>query len=1569
MVDAPATQPTEEELQALVVQYAEAFQTLRATLGLPLLSQEAPYTPAMGSEVLAAIGKGVSETATKYKDETAPADMERNQWVFRKYVDDLLGPEATPENRQSAYAVFAGAPPIVSFLDNVYVANRTYEGAMILRKIGGDPEQIGAEQAGAAIEARLEEIKNNIPLSFAEQKNRVSKESKLSGVLKDTYGMSDLAGVRALAEELKGFAAKGMYADPSVAATPSVPAPAGEPVAVAPVPETAQPAATAAPAAEAPEPAVESAQKDGASAAEAQWPEQSPDVTAAVLRIETALPDVIKVLKESAADGGKTPEFAAPGEADGHFDQKSWAAYQQAFQYLQEQIGSNPVVDYTPDIGAKIKSRVGAKINMDLATLKGGGVLDAVTGSSADEQKARAQKIEALESAKTTLSNLVQDLDFLHAQGALKPVEKVAPQVQVTAKETTVPQPEAPTPESSPAAQPSAETSVAPPPVSPAPAASVPETQTADPNVKALEETMALLGLNPGAADGVQDQDFKNAAGQLRTSILALGDTPLGDAQKAQGVTAADVAQMKTTIDAFKKGPEYGYLKDLVAGTVPADFAQKLSKDEISLLQSVLGEENVADRTRDILNQYARKDPEFAKKWNGIDPALQKNIPAVLSVLEKSDDMIGKMESVYGAVTDGGAVTPVSKTSAEPDISKNVRTVQRALGMLGDGLNNLIGQQSFINVTARDLGFEAPTVTGVMDDTTRDATHKAIMALKWGVLGAQGGAVDGTYNKAIGAKLKEKIMTGEGEVESTLREKLGISAMSKDDYKTREAKIQAALKAGKTLADAGGDNQLDLLIYSLDMINENGGLDNDNIGRRTTNANMMMDIAYSQFLSKMPWLTNWLKDMFCNSQIGKFMGTVFAARGFEVSRLWGEKPEKPIDFSGIKPEATKFYTDMVAQIRKENPALDQAGIHAKLREKIDEFKSGGTSGMAWYALKKVLPGTPEENEASVNKAINAAAAADPAQAANIFADSLVADAEAFRMNGQYRGTDQKPEAVQRDMEEMRKKYGYGPQADAAPTSAAAVAATTQPAVYHPGEDTAQAQPASYRQREVAAGGRPPVATGAGAQPSGSPEIVFEKSATGRHQLSVTEGSYKFVWQPSGEWNASIPESELTGLKSFMREAAPQLGLRVPPSAYEVPEGKMTVDFRLALQELNIKAQMDGGVPVEKLDSRFTAGNINRIQTYLSKNLGENTTSTGITTTESRIGHFATTLHSLADDGSLDQAMAGTQRDFRPDRRPGIANSPAAHLEAQEGQIVQYPYGYQGNPERYTQLPTLSPAGVGTLFGGKMGEWPKGNKEPPYHLTTLYERATHTRPPDGIKPGGYLLTFLDREADLVVTQKLDGQEWPTHYLINFKRDNIANPLDPLSPGRRLDFFLTTDANTPGKGHIKGYANMAVVLPSRSGPGFEIHDALAVFNGTVDAHRMDRMQGERAYVQQLNAMRRNSYPPGYFGRDTDDPGPPPGYGRGQYPYLDQEDSLPQGWPCDPKLQVSGPFSNVAGGPRFGFMNYVDNITVGLQRRINENAGDMGTCGPIGVLTPQDRLEERNRVMSTFPGWVGS
>ena len=278
---------------------------------------------------------------------------------------------------------------------------------------------------------------------------------------------------------------------------------------------------------------------------------------------------------------------------------------------------------------------------------------------------------------------------------------------------------------------------------------------------------------------------------------------------------------------------------------------------------------------------------------------------------------------------------------------------------------------------------------------------------------------DGTYNPQDAMNLQIEIMVNPAM--APIRDQLGLDSFANSKYDNTRSALGVSLvrfmndpsfnPPGMTRDEFAKQNsdqlkkmeRMKLLFDSLNVLDENGKLLDEQKARAVNQNNLMLDAA-SGFLDQFaPGLKSFLQDFFTNSQFGKMLdGILNQFLGINIGRLWGEKDqdaanERTAGLTGRMFE--KYYNDAEADLKEEGVASPS---HAQIIERSTntiEDAMSGVSGWAYKnAVKLMFPGADEEFlEGAIQDALSSAAESESLdQAKAAFENSLESAAEAYR---------------------------------------------------------------------------------------------------------------------------------------------------------------------------------------------------------------------------------------------------------------------------------------------------------------------------------------------------------------------------------------------------------------------------------------------------------------------------------------------------------------------------------------------------------------------------------------------
>ncbi len=541
----------------------------------------------------------------------------------------------------------------------------------------------------------------------------------------------------------------------------------------------------------------------GATRTEMVWPEQDPEITERVMRVETALAQISAAAKDA--------NLPAPGAVDGRFDEASFATYEAALAFLKEQTklaGDYPDAAYSPEFGAALEGRLPAMLNVQAMI------------SSAEE----AEKLRA---AAASVPGLVADLNYLHAANALVAVAQVEQQVQVAQAPaaTVVPgassQPDAATPPVDVAATPSGDTAdaAAGAASAEAPAAAAEEAPVAQgdssTDIKAASFVVeqVLYGLNDVIGQSSQFGMLADVVGSVVTPLTEAEAADMVFDEKSQDLTAKAIMALRMLNG--EENPDGSY-NSTVRDTLKMAI---LTKPEFQMIRDKLGIETYSpEQAQALLQPFALDEPvkpadsaeeaekvayftekrEFDRRKDLFDKEQAKI--AKLNVLFESLDTLQRNNMLL----DAQRAKETNKFNLMMDAASTMldKWSPGMKAMIQDFFTNNQFGQMFGSILAM-FGINVGRIWGEKDDTSVLERAKPVVEDKFNDLyaKAQEDLGDGATHQQVMAKLTENV---NGRLDGWLTEK-AIKLIFKDED---EGKVKEAIALALSEASATG-NQAD----------------------------------------------------------------------------------------------------------------------------------------------------------------------------------------------------------------------------------------------------------------------------------------------------------------------------------------------------------------------------------------------------------------------------------------------------------------------------------------------------------------------------------------------------------------------------------------------------------------------------------------------------------------------------------------------------------------------------------------------------------------------------------------
>lgn len=516
-------------------------------------------------------------------------------------------------------------------------------------------------------------------------------------------------------------------------------------------------------------------------------------------------------------------------------------------------------------------------------------------------------------------------------------------------------------------------------PVGSAPSANAPAAAPApSADVQETERLLTSFGINVGAVDGKRDGDFDKAVGDLKSLVFALA--PTMQISRGTGLTENDLKLLEKGLSDFAASPECAALQEIRQGRVPAG----LDKMDSMILGAVLKTQSTESGClTEALKLKAKTDQTLALALQKVSPDVLNKLPQILDVISKQESrtaLVKGLETAYatpvaapvvptvpaanqsapsgapveqapvaGAATDATssdpAQTQTEQTAATSDVPTDADVEQSSIILesimfekMNDMLSSAAGplQKFGVDVSQllpvleqadlEDKGSDGTSQEFGVKSQTMAATM--IMAMK-SFAGIK--PPDGTYNEAIGHKLKMAILTGPESMDM-VRGAFDLQPMDKKEAEEFLAKKEA--------------NKFNAFFNSLDTLHKAGKLDRDGVAKSVTMQNLMMD-GLCTFLDKSEWgqkTKAWLKDFFENSEIGQMIGSVLSMFGINIGRLWGDKN----DAAGIENAGKtvgRVFNGYISAAQKEMPAGTQFTAFPEEARALDEMPDNAVSVM------------------------------------------------------------------------------------------------------------------------------------------------------------------------------------------------------------------------------------------------------------------------------------------------------------------------------------------------------------------------------------------------------------------------------------------------------------------------------------------------------------------------------------------------------------------------------------------------------------------------------------------------
>ncbi len=359
------------------------------------------------------------------------------------------------------------------------------------------------------------------------------------------------------------------------------------------------------------------------------------------------------------------------------------------------------------------------------------------------------------------------------------------------------------------------------------------------------------------------------------------------------------------------------------------------------------------------------------------------------------------------------------------EVEKSIEIVEATLFDLGGQLDKMVGQFGGIAqglagslvtpLTQADLDDRDADGHLVLGENSQDLTSKLIMMLK--TLDGQKNP-NGVYTETIGRQLQLAILTKDDF--SMIREQMGIDKVTPAEAQALIARpptevpplaegADAAQQAAHIAATATYNQQkaeydssaaktdkLNILFHSLDVLRQNGALDEEK-ARSTTKMNMIMDGLAGALDNFAPGFKDALKDFFTNSDFGKMIGGMLTMFGININRLWGDKDDSAAlqNAAGLVGDGFETAFDKVAADNNLDPKLDFDKIMDLTKDSFQEQMDGF---LPRNAMKLMLgDADADQIKAALSDAMDrAAGAGDMDSAKQVFVDRLVQIGEAYK---------------------------------------------------------------------------------------------------------------------------------------------------------------------------------------------------------------------------------------------------------------------------------------------------------------------------------------------------------------------------------------------------------------------------------------------------------------------------------------------------------------------------------------------------------------------------------------------
>ncbi len=469
------------------------------------------------------------------------------------------------------------------------------------------------------------------------------------------------------------------------------------------------------------------------------------------------------------------------------------------------------------------------------------------------------------------------------------------------------------------------------------------------------------------------------------------------------------LAYLKAKAGLDEKFPENGYSKELgdaLEGKILLKLnAELLAKNPTAFFISTANASSTSEETAEI-QKTIKAVPELFKDLDALydDGKLvavnlpNSNTPAANATSNQNSSPEPKTPTSSG--NDSSSNTTGSSDQSQEDLTREkfkpvVKIVENFLYQIGDiekipGVGEAV--KKFGGKDIADSLFtplEESEIDGNFGAHEQDLTSKLIMAMK---MVDEQPVVDGTYNKAIGDRLKLSILTKPGfsfvrdmdvdgkplgikfygdskENIELARQLLDFKEMSKpgegaskEDLAAYKLNQEFKAKHAQELESIKGINTL---FNSIEVLTKANIYDNKK-AKEVNQNNMMIDLLSTGMDNFAPGLKSWLKDFFQGD--GKWLADLLVVfTGIDISRLWGEKNNDadPIA-TAIKSVNDKFDSNF-AEVAKTLPA--DASFEEKLAAAnakfLDDFDSWKVNTALWATLDA-------EDRAAFKAAVNGA---------------------------------------------------------------------------------------------------------------------------------------------------------------------------------------------------------------------------------------------------------------------------------------------------------------------------------------------------------------------------------------------------------------------------------------------------------------------------------------------------------------------------------------------------------------------------------------------------------------------